>query len=352
MTSLARRIWRSARWIAAAAKGPTILRPERIDGLDNLSSLHRTAHLSVWPEAEGSDCRLALGHKVYVGKDVEIAAIGPGSVHIGNFTTFQERCQIYGDLHIGAHCIFARNVLVISTEHIIREKPTWLISDQDTLHAELVREKARPQGKKIWIEDDCWLGWGCTVMPGVYIGRGAVIGANSVVTHDVAPYEVHGGVPNRRISQRFAFSPPREISALDDLHLPYFYRGFRLRQADLAESRRRGGISAGVETVLVLSGADDAAVLIAGRLPAGAPLTLQCFINGTDCGKHVVQGETFELTIAPSRMMPEGKAQLPSPLRPYTVVEIKTENAASDVPFELASARQIETKAAQPFSKQ
>jgi len=119
MTSLARKLWRSARWIAAAAKGPTILRPERISGLAGHTALHPSAHLSVWPESAESNCHLSLGRGIFIGKDVEIAAVGPGSVHIGDFTTFQDRCLIYGDLYIGAHCVFSRNVLVLSTEHKI-----------------------------------------------------------------------------------------------------------------------------------------------------------------------------------------------------------------------------------------
>ena len=342
MMSFARKLWRAARWVAASARGPTILRPERISGLAGLGALHHSAHLSVWPESDHSTSRLNLGRKVYVGKDVEVAAIGPGSVHVGDFTTFQDRCQIYGDLYIGAHCIFARNVLVISTEHKIREKPTWLISDQDVFHGDLVGQGARAAGRKVWIEEDCWLGWSCTVMPGVYIGRGAVIGSNCVVTRDVGPYEIHGGVPNKQISQRFDFSPPAAISALDDLQLPYFYRGFRLRQADLAGSRSRGCVGADINTVVVLAGSENPTVSIAGRrLDRGEPLTLHFSINGADCGTHVIHDETFELKITAHGPQPEMQAQVPSPLRPYTVIGITAESASPqpDLKFEIASAR-------------
>src|SRR6266446_3214508 len=96
---------------------PTLLCPERIHGLDKVFSLHPTALVAVKPEGEHSESRVSLGADVYVGKDVEIAAIGPGSVVVGEDTSFQDRCLIYGDVEIGANCIFARNVLVVSTEH-------------------------------------------------------------------------------------------------------------------------------------------------------------------------------------------------------------------------------------------
>lgn len=51
----------------------------------------------------------------------------------------------------------------------------------------------------ITIENDAWLGTGVVVMPGVKIGEGAVVGANSVVTKDVRPYIIVGGSPARLI---------------------------------------------------------------------------------------------------------------------------------------------------------
>ena len=49
-----------------------------------------------------------------------------------------------------------------------------------------------------------WLGTGTVVLPGVKIGDGAVVGANSVVTDDVAPYSIVAGAPARFIRQRTA----------------------------------------------------------------------------------------------------------------------------------------------------
>lgn len=53
------------------------------------------------------------------------------------------------------------------------------------------------------IENDVWIGCGVIVMPGVRIGNGAVIGAGSVVTHSVSPYEIVAGSPARHIDWRF-----------------------------------------------------------------------------------------------------------------------------------------------------
>lgn len=58
------------------------------------------------------------------------------------------------------------------------------------------------RGGPIVIEDYAWVSFRATVLPGVRIGRGAVVAANAVVTKDVAPYEVVGGIPARTIGRR------------------------------------------------------------------------------------------------------------------------------------------------------
>lgn len=53
------------------------------------------------------------------------------------------------------------------------------------------------------IEDDVWIGFGSTVLSGVTIGRGAIVAAHSVVSHDVPPYAIVAGVPAKVIGYRF-----------------------------------------------------------------------------------------------------------------------------------------------------
>ena len=55
----------------------------------------------------------------------------------------------------------------------------------------------------IIIEDDCWIGFGAQIMPGCKIAKGSVIGAGAVLTHNTNEYEVWGGVPARKIGERF-----------------------------------------------------------------------------------------------------------------------------------------------------
>ena len=55
----------------------------------------------------------------------------------------------------------------------------------------------------IIVGNDVWIGLDATIMPGIKIGDGAIIGAKSVVTHNVEPYTIVGGNPACVIKKRF-----------------------------------------------------------------------------------------------------------------------------------------------------
>jgi acetyltransferase-like isoleucine patch superfamily enzyme len=58
--------------------------------------------------------------------------------------------------------------------------------------------------KRVSIGKDVWIGANAVILPGVTIGDGAIIGAGAVVTGDVEPYSIVGGVPARKIGERNA----------------------------------------------------------------------------------------------------------------------------------------------------
>lgn len=66
----------------------------------------------------------------------------------------------------------------------------------------------------IIIGNDVWIGFEAVIMAGVHIGDGAIIGARAVVTKDVPPYTIVGGVPAREIRKRFDAATIEKLQAL------------------------------------------------------------------------------------------------------------------------------------------
>lgn len=101
-------------------------------------------------------------------------------------------------LTIGADCSINYGVSIGCTQSIrlgdrCRVGPYVMIVD-NAFHELLDRSKV-PASKPVIIEDDVWIGAKASVMPGVTIGRGAVVGTGAVVTKDVPPFAVVAGVP-------------------------------------------------------------------------------------------------------------------------------------------------------------
>lgn len=196
---------------------------------------------------------IILGHQSYLGRNVELATTPGGTISVGRDTSIQDNCVLHGEISIGNHCLFGANIFVSSTVHRFRDQSHRLIRDQDRAFAH-TEEKPSDFSRPITIEDDCYLGWGAVVMPGVTIGRGAIVGANCVVTRDIGPYEVHGGVPNKILSKRHHFSPPSSVSSSNELDIPYFYRGYGLAEGDLPTVPSEGIRVIQPRSVIILSG--------------------------------------------------------------------------------------------------
>jgi phosphonate metabolism protein (transferase hexapeptide repeat family) len=133
-------------------------------------------------------------------------------VTAGDFTYFERHCEgIYAD--IGRFCSIAANVRINALEHPVERLTTHKISYRPNEFFKFRGVdgafRARRQAKRVSIGHDVWIGHGAVVMPAIQIGDGAVIGANAVVTKNVAPYTIVAGNPARVIRLRF----PAEVAA-------------------------------------------------------------------------------------------------------------------------------------------
>jgi maltose O-acetyltransferase len=153
----------------------------------NLGHATRIGRACIVPRAGGVSMgsRVVLEHGVYVKAIYAESRIRLGdSVFVGCLSEF----DISSELWIGDQVLIAPGCFI--TDHGHRHAPDKLISEQGC------------DSGPVRIEDDAWLGAKVIVLPGVTIGKGAVVAAGAVVTRDVAPMDIVAGVPARKIGSR------------------------------------------------------------------------------------------------------------------------------------------------------
>ena len=153
--------------------------------LDGLAFIGPHVVLQVGPGA-----RIELGRWSWLGHGTKIRC-HEGVVSIGAKTVLGQECTIsaYRHVAIGRECVIADRVMFIDFDHGMAE----------------VERPIRLQGiymRDVNVGNNVWIGYGACILRGVTVGDNAVIGANSVVTRDVPPNAVVGGVPARVIRMR------------------------------------------------------------------------------------------------------------------------------------------------------
>ena len=135
---------------------------------------------------------IALGKNVEIRKGARLETRGSSEkrakIEIGDNTSihFYFHCGAFDSIKIGRDVLIAGRVYISDHDHIYDDPKTpplhsgWNIAP-------------------VVIEDEVWIGEGVAILKGVTIGRRSVIGANSVVTKDIPPYTVAGGIPAKAI---------------------------------------------------------------------------------------------------------------------------------------------------------
>ncbi len=157
-----------------------------------LSFASRILHRSAWPAATAPTFFTKF-NKQYA------------AYQIGDWTYGRPNI-VWGDegatVRIGQFCSFASGVMILmGSEHRI----DWVSSYPFNILFERAKSLPLPSRTKgdVVIGHDVWFGTDALILSGVTIGNGAVIGARSVVTRDVAPYSIVVGVPARHLRFRF-----------------------------------------------------------------------------------------------------------------------------------------------------
>ena len=106
-------------------------------------------------------------------------------------------CNVGPNVTLGRYAMLAPEVVIVGGDHRVDIPGTPIIFS------------GRPELARTTIGADAWVGFRAIVMAGVSIGRGAIVGAGAVVTKDVPAYEIHAGVPAKKIGERFTSAADR-----------------------------------------------------------------------------------------------------------------------------------------------
>lgn len=123
-------------------------------------------------------------------------------ISVGRFTYGYDVNEIGEGSVIGSFCSIASGVKIGQMNHpmnYVSINPFLYYKDRGMIE----EDKAIDIKKGSTIKDDVWIGNNAVILPGVTVGRGAVIAAGAVVTKDVPPYAIVGGVPGHFIKWRF-----------------------------------------------------------------------------------------------------------------------------------------------------
>jgi acetyltransferase-like isoleucine patch superfamily enzyme len=159
---------------------------------------------------------IKLGRNVYIDEAVYLHAM-PGGIEIGENTYVMHHAElhVFNFRELPASCIKIGKNCLISEFNVLRGQGGILIGDNvytspgvqmvavnhvyDDPERPIIEQGITAQG--IVVEDNVWIGSNAIILDGVHIGKGAVIAAGAVVTKDVAPYTIVGGVPAKLIKE-------------------------------------------------------------------------------------------------------------------------------------------------------
>ena len=159
----------------------------------NTNRVFKKIHLDIkWRISNGNN-QTSVGKYVFDYKSISVGGGTYGYLNVINNTDYR--------LIIGNYCSIADDVVfLVGVDHGIKT-----ISSFPFLVRFLKIQNVEAVSKgNIFVKDDVWLGYGVTVLSGVQIGQGAVVAAGAVVSKDVPPYAVVGGVPAKVIKYRFS----------------------------------------------------------------------------------------------------------------------------------------------------
>ncbi len=136
---------------------------------------------------------IRISSNSYFGLDCKIYACETSFVQIGGNVSFNSNVMINargrGKILIGKNVLIGPNVVLRNNNHNY-ENPTIPIINQGMKSGDII------------IEDNVWISSNCVILPNCTIGEGSIVAAGAVVTKDIEPYSIVGGIPAKKIGDR------------------------------------------------------------------------------------------------------------------------------------------------------
>lgn len=131
-------------------------------------------------------CYIKYLMQIDVGRNsfIHMGCLFYDGVSIGKNSVIGRSCHLLGHIFIGDNVSVTAQTYIFSSSHY-KDSPTF-----------------EAFTKPVVISDRAWIGARAVITPGITVGVGAVLGANSTATRDIPDYEVHAGSPARKIGQR------------------------------------------------------------------------------------------------------------------------------------------------------
>jgi len=139
-------------------------------------------HFRLWFFRTVMDFQLGKDSSIYMGATFDCA----GGFRLGENSTVNSNCRMdpRGGIEIGSNASISNEVIILTADHDM-DSPDFV-------------GRTRP----VKIDDYAWIGTRAMILPGVTIGRGAVVAAGAVVTKSVEPFSVVAGLPARPVRSR------------------------------------------------------------------------------------------------------------------------------------------------------
>ena len=160
--------------------------------------------------------RLAAGDAIQFGDSISIepyTGIFGGNIICRIGTMSYSHSAVPEDMVIGRYCSIAQGISYPRFRHPLEYISTsnFTYSPNPEFTLRFLRDHGRnyrnfhpnPQKGGVTVGDDVWIGENASINPGITIGTGSIVAANSVVTKSVAPYSIVGGNPATVIRMRF-----------------------------------------------------------------------------------------------------------------------------------------------------